>query len=408
MALRATPGWLQGGSHTAEDDRLRQQAVFGSSGVLGTTQMQVQAQASPNMTVNVTAGWASILGTAQTNMGAYEVYNDATTILTITTANASLPRIDRIVVSVNDAFYTGNPAGTTANTVSFQVLAGTPAGSPTAPATPANSISLATVAVGAAVSNITSGNITDTRAISQTNLPVLSLNGGTMLGGITLTSGTATTAPLNLTAGTAGIVAGGKVDYDGTAIYAVPNSSATSTTNGGRAAVTASHYYYSATPNYTLSLTTAIQPALAASGSGIALAANTLYEVEGIYRIQMTAGTTATTLSQRLDYSGTSSESAFNFTTGSNNSGPTFSSSLFVQQTVPIASVAGLTPSITSTSVFATSQLKGFIRTTTAGTLVWNVVLNNITSVTAPAALVSFLKLTPVAAGANRTMGAWI
>ena len=53
----------------------------------------------------------------------------------------------------------------------MQVIAGTPAGSPVAPALPANSISLATVAVGAAVTQINSGNITDTRVLVTTNIP---------------------------------------------------------------------------------------------------------------------------------------------------------------------------------------------------------------------------------------------
>jgi hypothetical protein len=52
--------------------------------------------------------------------------------------------------------------------LSFQVLAGTPAGSPTAHSNSCKlAFSLATVAVGAAVTQINSGNITDTR--TQTN-----------------------------------------------------------------------------------------------------------------------------------------------------------------------------------------------------------------------------------------------
>jgi hypothetical protein len=43
------------------------------------------------------------------------------------------------------------------------VVAGTPAGSPSAPATPANSISLATIAVAAGATTIVTANITDTR-----------------------------------------------------------------------------------------------------------------------------------------------------------------------------------------------------------------------------------------------------
>jgi hypothetical protein len=100
-------------------------------------------------------------------MGVYTAYNDATETLTVTTADPTNPRIDRVVMTIRDAYYSG-----AFNDVIFQVLAGTPAGSPTAPATPANSISLATIAVGAGVTSILTANITDTRVDVTTNLPV--------------------------------------------------------------------------------------------------------------------------------------------------------------------------------------------------------------------------------------------
>lgn len=165
MALRTPPSWLQQGSHPAENDRLSMQAIFNTTGIIGSSSLAVTAQGSPNMTVNVATGWAAIVGTTQSNMGVYTIYNDATTVLTITTADATNPRIDKIVATVNDAYYTGST-----NNVVFTVLAGTPASSPTAPATPANSISLATIAVAAGTSTISTGNITDTRVATTSGL----------------------------------------------------------------------------------------------------------------------------------------------------------------------------------------------------------------------------------------------
>jgi hypothetical protein len=68
---------------------------------------------------------------------------------------------------VNDSFYSG-----ALNNVVFSVIAGTPAGSPVAPATPSNSLSLATIAVGAGVTTIGQVNLTDTRiAMREDNTP---------------------------------------------------------------------------------------------------------------------------------------------------------------------------------------------------------------------------------------------
>ena len=185
MALRTPPSWLQNGSHPAENDRLSMQAIIASSGIINTSSLAVAQAGTPAMAVQVAAGWGAIVGDFTTNMGVYQFYNDAATQLTVTTSNPSNPRIDRVVVTILDAYYTGS-----SNTVTFQVIAGTPAGSPVAPSVPQNSLSLATIAVAAGATSITNANITDTRVSVTTNLPVGDLTevqGGT---GITVTNGT--------------------------------------------------------------------------------------------------------------------------------------------------------------------------------------------------------------------------
>ena len=181
MTLRTPPSWLQNGSHPAENDRLTTQALYATTGIIGSGSMLVTANSPAGMSVIVEPGWAAIVGTTQADMGTYVAYNDANNVLTITTADPSNPRIDRIVVTVQDSYYSGS-----ADDVIFQVLAGTPASTPSAPATPANSISLATIAVGTAVTQINSGDITDTRVEVTTNLPVgdiTSVTAGTGLSG---------------------------------------------------------------------------------------------------------------------------------------------------------------------------------------------------------------------------------
>jgi hypothetical protein len=166
MTIRTPPSWLQNGSHPAENDRLTTQALWATTGIINTASLAVTANSPVNMSVNVASGWAAVVGTIQSNMGTYVGYNDATTNLIINAANPTNPRIDLVCMTVNDSFYTGS-----ADNVILQVVAGTPAGSPVAPTLPANSISLATVAVAAGALSINSGNITDTRVLVTTNIP---------------------------------------------------------------------------------------------------------------------------------------------------------------------------------------------------------------------------------------------
>lgn len=175
MALRTPPSWLQQGSHPAENDRLAMQGILSTTGIIGSSSLAVTQNGTPNMSVNVAAGWAAIVGTTTTNMGVYQVYNDAVTNLTITAAPVTNSRIDRVVATVNDAYYTG-----LLNNVTFSVVAGTVAASPTAPATPANSISLATIAVGTGVTTILTANITDTRVATTSNLVPSTFTGVTI------------------------------------------------------------------------------------------------------------------------------------------------------------------------------------------------------------------------------------
>lgn len=83
--------------------------------------------------------------------------NDAAASLTVTTAHATLPRIDTVAVRLDR----------TANTATLVVIAGTAAASPVAPTLSVTDtlyeMPLANVAVGAAVGVISSGNLTDRR-----------------------------------------------------------------------------------------------------------------------------------------------------------------------------------------------------------------------------------------------------
>lgn len=111
----------------------------------------IVTERTPNiMAVNVGTGQAWIQG--------YWYKNDATKVLTLDAADATNPRIDRVVLRLDFS---------TNRTITAAILKGTPAGSPTAPALTRDintyEIALADIYVGNGVVLISSANITDQR-----------------------------------------------------------------------------------------------------------------------------------------------------------------------------------------------------------------------------------------------------
>lgn len=171
--MQTPPGWLQnaGTTHTASQLRMYMASLTAGNfsgaaflrprgGVHPTqgNELVVTQTGSPSMGVLVDTGSAIVSGTESATQGGYFVVNDAQVTLSVTAAHATLPRIDIVVINVRDAFYSG-----ASNDVQLQVVAGTPASSPVAPTAPANSITLAQIAVGAAVTSIVNADITDQR-----------------------------------------------------------------------------------------------------------------------------------------------------------------------------------------------------------------------------------------------------
>lgn len=181
MTERNPALWIQARSdHTAEHDRSFPYGLLGGrSGVFTPNDLTVTQNGTPNMSVNVASGRASIAGSESTMQGSYVVLNDATKNLTIAAADPTNPRRDLIIAKVQDAAYSG-----ATNAWSLAVVTGTPAASPSDPATPANSVVLARVAVAALATSIVTANITDLR-------PRLAAAGGV----ITCTSTTRPSSP---------------------------------------------------------------------------------------------------------------------------------------------------------------------------------------------------------------------
>lgn len=132
-----------------------------AEGIVGTGDLLVSEKAAtPNMSIDVAIGRAFVIGTEATIQGAYMCETDAVTNLVVGDGDASNPRIDIVVAQVRDSDYSG-----VSDDWLLAVVAGVPAGTPSAPAVPNNSIKLAEIAVAALEStSILNAVITDFRA----------------------------------------------------------------------------------------------------------------------------------------------------------------------------------------------------------------------------------------------------
>lgn len=107
------------------------------------------------MTTSVAPGYATAQGTVSGTQGAYRGALTTAGTLTHATSDPANPRNDLVVFVVVDN-------GDNTSTATVQIVAGTPAASPSDPAVPANSVKLARVAIPANASAV--GTITDLRA----------------------------------------------------------------------------------------------------------------------------------------------------------------------------------------------------------------------------------------------------
>jgi hypothetical protein len=122
--------------------------------------LYTQAQSSPNLSVQVLPGAAFI---GRSSQGGYLAYNSTSRTLTVSTPSTTLPRIDLVYYIIRDQALGDAGAPATGGYAQVEILAGTPASSPAAPALPANAIPLAQIAVAANASSITQANITQVR-----------------------------------------------------------------------------------------------------------------------------------------------------------------------------------------------------------------------------------------------------
>jgi hypothetical protein len=157
-----TPLWMQNGSYGAVRDRELLASIFGP-GVRSSNQLIVSPRAAgANLSVDVSGGQLVIAGTDTAGQGYYMCGAPAGIAANLAINGpppAGQSRIDRIVARVYDTAVIG---GST-NGWTIEVVEGTPAVSPTAPALPPSSLALARVTVPAALAAVVAGNIVDER-----------------------------------------------------------------------------------------------------------------------------------------------------------------------------------------------------------------------------------------------------
>jgi hypothetical protein len=169
-----TASWRDDELQAFERDFLKKGVIQGINGAMAVS----QRGAGANLSVDVAAGRAliTITNTNLTPNKTYNVYFDCetdtgtATNLAIATADPTNPRIDIICAKVD---VSQNPDASAGNIASVIVVTGTPAGSPSAPATPANCLLLANIAVAAGAASIVTANITDKRVYATSNSAVL-------------------------------------------------------------------------------------------------------------------------------------------------------------------------------------------------------------------------------------------
>jgi len=158
------PLWLQNSTYPAALDRQLITAAF-RPGVVGLTELAVtQRAAGANFSVDVAAGRAVVPVTDAPNLGSALCASTAVNNLTVAGApGAGLSRIDLVIARVYDASVIGGSI----NGWQLEIVTGTPAASPAAPALPASSLELARIAVASGQASVTTANITDRRVQSS-------------------------------------------------------------------------------------------------------------------------------------------------------------------------------------------------------------------------------------------------
>ena len=286
-----------------------------------------------------------------------------------------------------------------------------------------NLIALQTVS---AAGNVTGGNFNTTGVINADG----TVTGGNVATGGTITAGgnitganfnstgnvsgiivgrlrpiaavnaTAGQEPLKFTAGAALLAtpAAGAIEYDGSVLYATPRDD--------QRGLLCTTFLRVPSTNNTL-VNTATAQDLFAVPNGINLASATTYNFDGIYLINRTSGTNAHTMSILFSLGGTLIDISYLASVAVTTSGTLTTGGTITRYFGSTASSLVITPSTSSANEFVTVEIRGILRSDTAGTFTPQIEFSTLPG-GAPVLLSnSYFRVTPVGSSGFSALGDW-
>jgi len=168
MAFDAIPYVIDGTTVDAEVIRRALGSLIGpTGGVVTPGDLTVTQNGTPNMSVNIGTGQIWVPGTSTTTQGPYYSMNKAAVNQAISAANPSNPRIDTIIVQVQDPEYAGSTKSLAPGYVIGTATAGATLSNLNGKGTvPASSYVLAYVLVPAGTSSIVTADIANVSKVT--------------------------------------------------------------------------------------------------------------------------------------------------------------------------------------------------------------------------------------------------
>jgi hypothetical protein len=248
-----------------------------------------------------------------------------------------------------------------------------------------------------ATGNIIGGNLVTAGAISATG----AVSGLTMSGFVRPTAGSASQAPVILTAGTnTSVAAAGAVEYKGSVFFRSPAS--------GQRGLLPAEYLVALASNYTGNDSASAQKVFNVPADGaISVLANTTYMIEGLYILAPAINFNAESLQTLFALGGGATLTSIRYVADTSTGLANASSSLTRRQvaTAGAVTVTSAAPGGAATNFVV--QIRGIIRTNTAGTLTPQFQFTG-TPGSAPIVQAnSFFRLVPIGSGSATTIGAW-